>query len=488
MKKNTKKPVNKRMITFDTFVERSNKKHNNKYIYDASTYTNVRTHTVITCPVHGEFKQIPHGHMNGQGCRKCAFDKVTIKQEDFEARVKAVHGDKYDLSKAVYINNRKNVTLICPIHGEFSIRPDGLFKGRGCNACGYERMKKGKDFYIKLFRKKFGDKYKYSVNEPMLSNRHIVVTCPIHGDSLQTPVNHLESKTGCRKCGTDNKKLSLDEFITKAKEVHGDLYRYDKSIYVDTYTELDIYCTRHKGYFKQRPVNHLSGYGCTICAGNSKRTTEDFIRDAKVIHGDIYDYSKVIYNGNKEPVTLICKEHGEFTVKPNAHLVSRSGCPICSASTGEVMVRDVLDKYNLSYKTEHMVKKTKRRFRYDFYLPDFNIFIEYNGKQHYEPNEFFGGIEEFKIRRKNDISKKRLVWRLGGNIITIRYTANTVELIRKALILRLKRVNKIWVNDKGTIRAFKNFHHACKFYNLPGSTTKKTVLQELSLLGINSIF
>lgn len=131
------------------------------------------------------------------------------------------------------------------------------------------------------------------------------------------------------------KKITKEEFIKRAKQVHGDKYDYSKVEYINTNTKVCIICPIHGEYF-QRPADHVRGIGCRFCYGNEKMTNERFIEKARKIHENKYDYSKVEYNGNKTKVCIICHkkdefgmEHGEFWQRPNDHL-SGLGCSKCS--------------------------------------------------------------------------------------------------------------------------------------------------------------
>lgn len=121
--------------------------------------------------------------------------------------------------------------------------------------------------------------------------------------------------------------MKTEEFIAKSREVHGDKYDYSKTVYVNQTTDVVITCPKH-GDFLQRPNNHYMGAGCPSCSGNRRLTTEKFIERAKNVHGNKYDYSKVVYVNNKTKVSIICPEHGEFLQSPDKHLQGR-GCPGC---------------------------------------------------------------------------------------------------------------------------------------------------------------
>jgi very-short-patch-repair endonuclease len=175
-----------------------------------------------------------------------------------------------------------------------------------------------------------GDKYDYSKVDYVNCHTKCIITCKIHGDFLQRPNGHLAGK-GCKKCATkfisDKRKSNSDEFVEKSKEIHGDKYDYSKVEYVNSNTKVTIICKIH-GEFIQKPNNHLSGKGCSKCAGCYQYSTCEFIEKAKEIHGDKYDYSKVEYVKSNEKVIIICKKHGEFLQSPANHLQG-NGCITC---------------------------------------------------------------------------------------------------------------------------------------------------------------
>lgn len=140
-----------------------------------------------------------------------------------------------------------------------------------------------------------------------------------------------------------SKKLSTEEFITKARMRHGDRYDYSKVSYVNQKTPVTIICPIH-GEFYQRPNNHYMGAGCPVCSGNKCYDTTSFIAKAKAVHGDEYDYSKVSYHNCKTKVVIICHRHGAFEQTPTKHL-SGQGCPLCSQAKLE---KTNMEKYGVA--------------------------------------------------------------------------------------------------------------------------------------------
>ena len=160
------------------------------------------------------------------------------------------------------------------------------------------------------------------------------------------------------------RKLTKEEWIKKAKEVHGDKYDYSKVEYVNSRTKVCIICPKH-GEFWQEANAHLMGQGCQKCYGNYKMTTEEFIKRARKIHGDKYDYSKVEYTGdNKTKICIICPEHGEFWQVPNSHL-SGNGCPVCRYIKAANNNRGTKERFIKKAKEIHGDKYDYSKVKYD---------------------------------------------------------------------------------------------------------------------------
>lgn len=129
-----------------------------------------------------------------------------------------------------------------------------------------------------------------------------------------------------------SRKFTQEWFIQLSNEIHNNQYDYSMVEYKRHKDKVTIICHLH-GKFDQLPQNHLKGHGCTRCGLLTRKhpirvTTAQFIEKAVRIHNNRYDYSKVDYKSAKEKITIICKEHGSFSQKPNDHL-SNHGCPTC---------------------------------------------------------------------------------------------------------------------------------------------------------------
>lgn len=291
--------------------------------------------------------------------------------------------------------------------------------------------------FIEKANQVHNNRYTYNNTQYTNSRNKVVITCPIHGDFEQIAAEHIRGK-GCPYCG-GTKKSNTKEFIEKAKNVHGDKYNYDKVVYKNNYTKVVIICPIH-GEFEQTPNNHLNGQDCPLCSNidnpNIKLNTQEFVEKAQRIHNSKYDYSKVDYINSHTKVCIICPEHGEFWQRPENHIIQQQGCPICQQSHGERLIKTLLDSKNIKYIPQYSIKvpkdirKSEEAF-VDFYLPDLNIIIEYNGVQHYKyiPYLHKGNVLNFKSQVNRDNYVKEYCKNNNIKLIEISFQQNDEEIL-----------------------------------------------------------
>jgi len=159
------------------------------------------------------------------------------------------------------------------------------------------------------------------------------------------------------------KKLTLNEFIERAIEKHGNKYDYSLVVYNGGKNKVKIICPKH-GVFEQNASKHLCGDGCAACAGNKKLDNKSFIKISNKIHNNRYNYSLVKYNGFENKVKIICKIHGIFEQTPNKHIgKTHRGCPKCNGGVRKTI--------------EHFIEQSIKihNNKYDYSLVDYK-----NGK------------------------------------------------------------------------------------------------------------
>ncbi len=338
-----------RRLTQEDFLSRVCEIHGeNCYDLSRAKYTGGKDKVEVICHTHGAWLAYANGLLAGHGCPKCGVEKaiksLTLTQEEFEERVRDVHGNnRYDLSKARYVNNHTKVEVLCPTHGYWMITPNNLFRGNGCPKCGQERTAKSKRITQEEFEEKVEavhgkNRYDLSHAKYTGNKNKVEVICPKHG-SWQASPSHLFKGVGCPKCGlekiSESTRLTQDEFLARAKAVHGD-NRYDLSRvnYVDTKSKVEVVCPKH-GSWLSTPGNFLYGYGCPKCGHEKvidgmRLTQEEFLARVKSVHKDKFNFSRVRYVSFTDKVEVICPVHGPWRTLPG-NLLRGCGCPKCKA-------------------------------------------------------------------------------------------------------------------------------------------------------------
>lgn len=284
--------------------------------------------------------------------------------------------------------------------------------------------------FIKMSIKIHDNKYDYSLVKYINNTTKIKIICPEHGEFKQIPKNHSKG-SGCQECGKikcrTSKKITINEFVIKSNKIHKNKYDYSNTIIDGVKNKVKIICPEH-GKFNQEAYKHMSGHGCKRCTivNNPhfiKMNNEEFISKSIETHGDVYNYSASKYNGSKKLVDVICKKHGKFKQLAGVHMTGH-GCPSCSQSKGEKEISKILKKLNINFISQKKFKKclndkTGRLLKFDFYVPSKKLLIEYDGKQHFKPIEFFGGIKGLENRQNLDEIKNRYANDNGFKLLRI---------------------------------------------------------------------
>ena len=353
--------------------------------------------------------------------------------EEFIQRANETHHNKYDYSKFKYVRSIDKSIIICPIHGEFEQSANSHLRGVGCPLCGRERgrvrEKITPDVFLRRANKVHNNKFQYDLTGFKNSQSKVKIYCEKHGWFEQSVLNHLFG-TGCPDCANEIKsqKMSLtkEQFIENAIKVHGNKYDYSKVEYSNNKIHVCIICPEH-GEFWQRPDMHIKGDGCPRCAGRDKGL-ELFIKEAREIHGDKYDYSESVYISAETKIEIKCNYCGQkFWQKPWSHLQNH-GCPYCNKSLGEQELNELLTKNSINFEFQKRFPEWLGKQSLDFYLPDYNIAIEYQGRQHFNDSRSFGSdpVEFWEKTKERDLRKKRLCEENGVKILY--YANETVSI------------------------------------------------------------
>ena len=366
-----------------------------------------------------------------------------LSQQQFNERLQ-----KFNLiALEEYKDSRLKIKLKCLDCGiEFFAKPVNFIYKEAIKVCSNCKEKKVSDTptFIEKSQRIHKNYYDYSKVDYVNSKTKVCIICPEHGEFWQKPNLHLSGK-GCPKCGriktTIAHALTKEEFVDKVSKLYNNKYDYSKANYINNHIKVCIICPIH-GEFWQEHKTHLEGHACPKCSFNIPSTLE-FIEKANNIHNNRYSYSKTKYINAKTKVIITCHKHGDFEQTPDHHLKGQ-GCPICKASKGELEIDKILTKYNIKFLKEHTLKHTinNRNVRVDFMLKYKKkvYIIEYNGIQHYQPIEYFGGQKAFELQVIRDKGLRVLCKEHCVNLIEIPYTL-PLEDIEQELIKQLNIQN-----------------------------------------------
>lgn len=283
---------------------------------------------------------------------------------------------------------------------------------------------------INKFKSIHGSTYDYSLVDYQGDSKKVKIICKTHGIFEQQPGAHGRQKQRCPKCSAiiigKTQQIGNIEFIKRIEQVFGkDTFDYSKLNYEGAHKDVTLICKKCGNVETKDPKSFYLGYGCLKCRVKQRNpkqiTKKEFLERAIKIHGEKYDYSKIEYNSINDEVEIICSKHGSFYQKPAIHMYAKSNCPECKITKGEESISQYLNNRNIKYIFQHKIRINNSYHYYDFYLPEYNIMIEFNGMQHYKPIKFFGGQEAFKYLQIRDKIKKQYCLENQIKFIIINY-------------------------------------------------------------------
>lgn len=268
-----------------------------------------------------------------------------------------------------------------------------------------------RDEFIRKSKDIHGEKYDYSLVKYVNSSTFVEI---IYNGVIynQKPTNHLQGF-----CPENLVlKMNTNIFIENSIKKHGYKYDYSETVYESRYKKVRIKYKNH--VYEQTPDDHLRG--CQPEEKIKKKTTDQFIQESKLIHGDNkYDYSLVEYKDKFTKVKIIY-EGNIYSILPRYHL--KYGV-ILNKSKGETIIKSELISKNIEFLQQYSFSKckSKKKLRFDFYLPKYNACIEYDGIQHHKPIDYFGGKDSYLKQLDNDNIKNRFCEENGIVLIRIPY-------------------------------------------------------------------
>lgn len=373
-----------------------------------------------------QYRVAPYHALNGVGCKECYYIRSANakrkSQIQFVDEVKAVNPNILIIGN--YINSKTKILSQCLICGyEWDANPYVLLRGGGCPNCVGNR-KYTHDEFVELL--KTVNSNLTVTGEYRSMNQKIKVRCNICGYEWMSKASHLFNGHGCPKCVGFYK--THDEFMSEASK------RKNKKIkilgnYVNSHTEIDVMCLTCGRKWGMLPYGILNGNGCKVCSVknngiNLRKTMDDFIKDVYDIHGDSIQI-KGLYVNAKQRVKCKCSICGHEWNPIAESLLAGYGCPNCKKSWGEIRIEKYCIKNNIAYtrtqKYDGLYGVGGRNLSYDFYLPLYNLLIEFQGEQHIHSKEHFGGEKQLKKQQEHDRRKREYAKTHNINLLEIWY-------------------------------------------------------------------
>lgn len=344
-----------------------------------------------------------------------------------------------------YIDAKTKIMHHCLTHDVYwEVLPSDILSGRGCKECKKDKIgnfrRKSHEQYIEELAKINSDiivleKYE-NAKTPILHK------CLIHDIEWLVAPDNLLDGGGCPKCKgekiTNCKCKTHEQYIDEVKKVNPNIVVLEK--YIDNRTPILHRCTIHNIDWKTIPSNILKGRGCKQCKGEKianikSKSHEQYVQEVKEVNPDVIVLGN--YVNAHTPILHKCLIDGyEWSVIPDS-ILHGFGCPQCCESSGERSIRQLLQSNNVLYEYQKVFSDCRdvQPLPFDFYLPDYNVCIEYDGRQHYEPIERFGGQNGFEYIKNHDEIKTNFCKNNNIPLLRIPYYANIHEELNNFLFI-----------------------------------------------------
>lgn len=393
-------------------------------------YTGSMDKTLHRCKIDGyEWYVIPNSILHGTGCPKCnrlkQSEKYTKTHSQYVLEVAKINPNIEVVGE--YAGCETPILHRCKIDGyEWSTTPNSILSGTGCPRC-VKCEKYGHDEYVR--RVSEINPNIEVVGRYVDAKTKILHRCKIDGNVWNAVPCHILRGNGCLVCYKNKRTKTHEQYVKEVAEINANIEVV--GLYVDNHTNILHRCKIDGYEWLASPRNILSGKGCPVCAGNKKCGHEEYIKKVAKINNNIEVVGT--YINAHTSILHRCKIDGnEWYATPN-RILSGRGCPKCNESKGEKIIANWLDENNILYEPQKRFEncRSKKPLPFDFYLPHYNICIEYNGIQHYEPIDYFGGEERFKENVKRDKIKENYCSENNICLIKIAYNMDIYEELQK---------------------------------------------------------
>ena len=420
----------------------------NPNIVAIERYIDSSTPILHLCKTHNiKWKAYPSNLLKGQGCSECGKEKIynnSHKSQNDYIKELQVKNPKLEVA-GEYVNANTPIPHRCRLHGiVWNISPAGALAGHGCNECRSEKFRKilGKthEDYVKELSTKNPtvEVVEHYVNSKTKLKHH----CLIHDEYWVTSPFNVLKGCGCPQCLKERMSLSNSfnqkDYINILKSKNSNVIPIGE--YVNVKTPILHKCKVHDYDWMTTPDSVLQGCGCPQCSREKissklKKTASEYLEELKVANPDIIALED--YIDSRTPILHKCLIHNHVWRNSPTHILSGTGCPLCLESRGERLVRQWLEEHRIDFEFQKIFVdcRDEKPLPFDFYLPKYNLCIEYQGQQHYKPIDYFGGLDNLAYVIKHDKIKESYCKDNGISLLHIPYYKKAEEELNNFLLI-----------------------------------------------------
>lgn len=372
----------------------------------------------------------PHNFLTGKRCPNC-FSTPKRSDKDFKHEVNILVGDEYTFLDS-YVNNKTKLRVKHNVCGNvYKVRALSFLEGSRCPYCAGLVKKTDKQFRQEVYDL-VGDEYKF-LDSYVNTKTKLRVCHNECGNVYEVTPSRFLSGERCPYCAGLVKKTD-QQFKQEVYTLVGDEYTFLDS-YVNAKTKLRVKHNKCNFIYSVAPTNFLRGSRCPHCyIVNKPKSDNLFKQEVSSLVGDEYTILDTYTNAESKIRLRHNKCGNVYKTRPRTFLQGYR-CPYCNSPKGETVITKLLDTLNIDYEYQKTFPdpKDKSCLSYDFYISDQNILIEYQGIQHYQPVDHFGGDDRFINQQKHDQMKLDYAKEHGYNLIAVPYTEDTFSKIKKYL-------------------------------------------------------
>ena len=351
---------------------------------------------------------------------------------DFKQEIEDLVGSEYTFLDT-YVNTHTKLRVKHNKCGHiYEVSPSHFIRGSRCSYCSGKAKKTDADFKKEIYNL-VGDDYTF-----LDSYINARTTLRVKHEKCNNiyevqPYAFLQGKR-CPYCFGNPKKTDAD-FKKEAFGLVGDEYTF-LDAYDNAYTKIRVKHNECGNIYEVKPNNFLNGSRCPYCSAGTNKTDAKFKQEVYDLVGSEYTFLDPYVNNCTKLRVKHNKCGNTYEVRPTDFISHSTRCPYCNSPKGELIISRILDALNINYAVQKKFENLKdtQPLSYDFFIPSQSILIEYQGVQHYQPVDHFGGKSKFKIQQKHDKMKASYAKIHNYKLIAVPYTEDNFSKIKKYLI------------------------------------------------------